>query len=424
MSTTEELQKTTGAVPEAAAKKPSPNEAAAATPSKPLFHRPLVVMIIALVVIAGLVFTATIMASVLTHETTDDAFIDAHVVSIAPKVSGKILSVSVQDNQEVKKNQPLFEIDPEDYLSMEAQKKASLEVAIAKQNSADASVRQSEAHMKTIALVMEAAKAMQDAAQVSADLAHSDLKRSQSLVSGKVVSAQDFEHTKSASDTADANLLAKVKEVDSAVAYVDEAKAQAASTAAQAAAAAAEVNEARAALAQSELQLSYTKVVAPDDARVTGKAVEPGDYVQVGQALMVLVQHDVWITANYKETQITHMRPGQQVDISVDAFPERKLRGHVDSIQAGSGARFSLLPPENATGNFVKVVQRVPVKIVFDEQSDVLRLLGPGMSAVPEVRVKDEFPTALVVFVVAGLAILVVIVAALFWLNKTAARNS
>ena len=172
-------------------------------------------------------------------------------------------------------------------------------------------------------------------------------------------------------------------------------------------------------LAQAELQLSYTKAVAPEDGRVTTKAVEPGDYVQVGQNLMGLVTPEVWVTANFKETQITHMHPGEPVTVSVDAYPDRELNAHIDSIQAGSGARFSLLPPENATGNFVKVVQRVPVKIVFDEKPEVQQVLGPGMSAVPDVRVKSSTGPALVITVLAAIVILAVVVAALAWLKKT-----
>jgi membrane fusion protein, multidrug efflux system len=191
-----------------------------------------------------------------------------------------------------------------------------------------------------------------------------------------------------------------------------------ASTAAQAVAAQAEVTQAKAELAQAQLQRSYTTVTAPEDGRVTSKAVDAGDYLQIGQTLLALVPHEVWVTANFKETQITLMRPQQEVMVQVDAYPDRKLRAHVDSIQAGSGARFSLLPPENATGNFVKVVQRVPVKIVFDELMDVQRELGPGMSAVPEVKVKGEAGPLLIVACVAGLAILAVIVLTVFWLGK------
>src|SRR5258706_3501854 len=151
---------------------------------------------------------------------------------------------------------------------------------------------------------------------------------------------------------------------------------------------AAQIGQYEAAVHQAELDLSYTKLYAPESGRVTRKSVEPGAYVQVGQTLFSIVPDRVWVVANFKETQLRHMRPGQPATVTVDAYPDRVFTGHVDSIQAGSGARFSLLPPENATGNYVKVVQRVPVKIVIDERADPQHVLGPGMSAVPQVRVR------------------------------------
>jgi len=143
-----------------------------------------------------------------------------------------------------------------------------------------------------------------------------------------------------------------------------------------------------AAVRQAELDLSYTKIYAPQSGRITRKSVEPGAYVQVGQTLFSIVPDQVWVVANFKETQLRYMQPGQPATVRVDAYPDKLFRGHVDSIQAGAGARFSLLPPENATGNYVKVVQRVPVKIVIDEPPDPKRVLGPGMSVVPEVKVR------------------------------------
>jgi membrane fusion protein (multidrug efflux system) len=143
-----------------------------------------------------------------------------------------------------------------------------------------------------------------------------------------------------------------------------------------------------AAVRQAQLELSYTKIVAPEAGRITQRSVEPGRYVQVGQPLLSIVPDRLWVVANFKETQLHAMRPGQAVAITVDAYPTRTFRGHVDSIQAGAGAAFSLLPPENATGNYVKVVQRVPVKIVFDDPPDPHDVLGPGMSVVPTVTVR------------------------------------
>jgi membrane fusion protein (multidrug efflux system) len=157
---------------------------------------------------------------------------------------------------------------------------------------------------------------------------------------------------------------------------------------AQAQTAGATIDQLRAEVAQAELELSYTKVYAPATGRVTRKSVDEGILVQPGQVLLAVVQGDVWVTANFKESQLGRLQPGQYVDINVDAYPDKVFKAHIDSIQAGTGARFSLLPPENAAGNYVKVVQRVPVKIVFDEVPDQRHLLAPGMSVVPEVKVK------------------------------------
>ena len=150
----------------------------------------------------------------------------------------------------------------------------------------------------------------------------------------------------------------------------------------------AQVDLARKKADSTELDLSYTRIAAPIAGKVTHKAVEIRTYVRVGQPLLAIVPNDFWVTANFKETQLTHMRPGQKAEVRVDAYPGKAFRAHVDSIQAGTGARFSLLPPENATGNYVKVVQRVPVKIVFDEPADSLPMLSPGMSVVPAVETR------------------------------------
>jgi len=167
----------------------------------------------------------------------------------------------------------------------------------------------------------------------------------------------------------------------------------------------AQYREAQTSVQSAQLDLSYTKLYAPADGRVTRKAVEPGDYVQIGQTLLSIVPTDVWVVANFKESQLKHMKPGQPARITIDALG-RTFAGHVDSVQAGSGARFSLLPPENATGNYVKVVQRVPVKIVFDEALPAGQTVGPGLSVVPEVRVASfSLPAWLIALVASALAI-------------------
>jgi membrane fusion protein (multidrug efflux system) len=200
---------------------------------------------------------------------------------------------------------------------------------------------------------VDQARAKSASARAEAAKTAADLKRAQALFAKDEASRQDLDHAVAAAEGA-----------------------------------AAELAQDEAALRQTELDLSYTKIAAPEDGRITRKAVEAGAYVSVGQAMLALVPHQSWVVANFKETQLTRMRPGQRADIVVDAYPDQTLRGHVDSIQAGTGARFSLLPAENATGNYVKVVQRVPVKIMLDDELSGGRLLAPGMSVEATVELK------------------------------------
>ncbi len=307
------------------------------------------------------------------YETTDDAFIDGHVISIAPQVSGQVVTLLVKDNETVKQGTVLYQIDPRDY-----------EVKMA-QAQAERAAAQSRLDQAKAQFAVDSAKASQElasvtAAQADAIRAQSDLQRYQSVESRAVARSQ-------------VDLVQD--QASSAAAEVDVAKNRAAAAAAQVDLAQADIKtaEANVALAdahirQAALDLSYTKVTAPEDGIVTHRSVETGNYVQPGQPTLAIVPQQLWVTANFKETQLARMHPGQTVEISVDAYPGRTFHGHVDSIQAGSGAQFSLLPPENATGNYVKVVQRVPVKIVFDEVMDAAHPLGPGMSVVPAVKVK------------------------------------
>jgi membrane fusion protein (multidrug efflux system) len=215
------------------------------------------------------------------------------------------------------------------------------------------------------------------------------------MVEAGAVSRQEYDHARAQAAVSRAKLLSARKNIDTQSAEIRQAvaSAQAAEDGLRQALAVvekrqAEAREAEAEVRQAELDLSYTRITAPSAGFVTKKAVEPGAYVQVGQKLLSVVGRDVWVVANFKETQIAGMKPGQPVDIEVDAYPGVTFRGHVDSIQRGTGSRFTLLPPENATGNYIKVVQRVPVKIVLDRQngSDGY-LLAPGMSVIPDVNV-------------------------------------
>jgi membrane fusion protein, multidrug efflux system len=384
----------------------------------PLLHGRGVVIAAAVVAALAIIYVATIFFHNLTHESTDDAFIDAHVVSVAPKIAGKIAAVEVSDNELVKKGQILLEIDSRDVDAEVARKRAALEVAKARLENAQMSAEQAEAHVRTLEAAYAAAEASTAAAAAETAKQRGDLARNSGLIASGAISKQDFQHSQSDTTSSEATLESKKKQLQAAAAYAEEGKKQAGSARAQVSAGKAEVTAAEAELHQAELQKSYTKIPAPEAGRVTNKSIEPGNYVQVGQPLFAIVQQHVWVTANFKETQLSEMRPGQPAEVEVDAYPGRNLRAHVDSIQAGSGAHFSLLPPENATGNFVKVVQRVPVKIALDEQPDVTQVLGPGMSAVPDVKVRSSLGPAIKVSVVAGVAILLLFGATFFWLRR------
>jgi membrane fusion protein (multidrug efflux system) len=239
---------------------------------------------------------------------------------------------------------------------------------------------ESQAQVKVSQAKVAQAQAAVTSADAEAQRATEDLNRYETVES-RAVSKSAFDQARAQARSASANLEAARSQAQAAESEV--ALSQAAVVTAAAA-----IQQAEAKLQQAELNLSYTKIVAPLAARVTARTVQLGNYVQPGQALLALVPRNVWVTANFKETQLTRMHAGQPVELGVDAYPNRKFKGKVDSLQTGTGARFSLLPPENAVGNYVKVVQRVPVKIVFDELLPTNLDIAPGMSVVPEVKVK------------------------------------
>ncbi|HEX9409609.1 MAG TPA: HlyD family secretion protein [Methylomirabilota bacterium] len=400
----------------------APESVQSSRPPRPWYRRRGRLLLIAVVVLVLILVGAHYLRHALTHESTDDAFIEAHVVSVSPKVSNYVSSVRVDDNWHVKQGDLLVELDARDYEARLAQAQANLAASVAQHRGAainirvvgttsSAAVQQAEAGVQTAQRQvdgarsrLEQARAQVMAAQAEAVRAAEDLKRYKELLDVGGVSRQEHDNAAAASTTAAANLAAARQNEQATAdalrqteAQLNEAKArltsakaapdQVAQSRAQAEQLGAQTNQLEAAVQQALLDLSYTKIVAPVAGRITRKSVEPGAYVQVGQTLFSIVPDQVWVVANFKETQLRHMRAGQPVTVSVDAYPDKKFKGHVDSIQSGTGARFTLLPPENATGNYVKVVQRVPVKIVIDEQADPAYVLGPGMSVVPEVKV-------------------------------------
>jgi membrane fusion protein, multidrug efflux system len=306
-------------------------------------------------------------------ETTDDAFVEAHVPSVAPQVSGRVAQLLVEDNQEVKQGQVLLEIDPRDYESALSQAQANLAAARSRlaQSKAQFAVDQAKADEEHADLA---------AVDAQAAYAETNLARLEAIGDNGVSQDQI--------DVGQTQLRSTAADVQVELNKINAAEAQAALSKASVVTAEANARQNEAALEQAELNLSYTKITAPESGYVTHRTVEQGSYIQPGQALLAIVPRHVWIVANFKETQLKHMRAGQPVTVHVDAYPQLKFTGHVDSVQHGSGATFSLFPPENATGNYVKVVQRVPVKIVLDDVSDANVVIGPGMSVEPKVRVE------------------------------------
>ncbi|SPE63308.1 Efflux transporter, RND family, MFP subunit [Verrucomicrobia bacterium] len=354
---------------------PAPPTVRAAPPQPRNRRRPwrlVALLVILLAIIGAALYYWFFMRP---YESTDDAFIDADVVQIAPQVPGHVATLLVRDNQGVKQGELLLEIDPRDYDAGLAQAQASLLAAQTRLEQARAQVNADQAKV-------EQAQANRTAAQTEAERAQADLKRYQSIPK-PAVSRTQF-------DLATAQARSNDAAVEAARSAIAAAQAQVTLSQAAIQTAAADVERNKAAVREAEIELSYTKVAAPIDGFVTHRTVQAGDYVQTGQALLALVPSNPWVIANFKETQLTQMHPGQPVTVHVDAYPNHAFHAHVDSIQRGSGARFSLLPPENATGNYVKVVQRVPVKILFDDPPDPNLPLGPGISVEPKVRVLDE----------------------------------
>jgi membrane fusion protein (multidrug efflux system) len=372
------------------------------------------------------------------HKSTDDAQIDGHITQIASRVSGPIVKVSVDNNVRVRAGDLLVQIDPRDYEVAVARARAELADAQANSiaattgvpvarvetragvSNASGGVEEAEAAVQGADQQVESARANLLAAQshqvekeAAATKAAHDVERYQSLVQKDEIPRQQFDaavsqatSARAAADAAKSDIVAAqgavgvaeqrarqargaAAQANASLATAQTAPQQLQITQARAASAEARVKQAEAALAQAELNLRYTTVNAPTDGVVSRKTAEVGQVVQVGQPLLALVSvTDVWVTANFKETQLRLMRDGQPATVEVDGLGGKEFKAHVDSIAAATGARFSLLPPENATGNYVKVVQRVPVKIVLEPGQDPDRLLRPGMSVTPTVYVR------------------------------------
>ncbi|OSN04042.1 HlyD family secretion protein [Lonsdalea iberica] len=354
------------------------NPDSAPTERKTPGKKPLIILAIVVVVmlIIGLFFWLTSR----NIETTDDAFTDSDAVTIAPKASGYVTQLSVKDNQFVKQGDVLVIIDPRDNTAQRDQAQAQLGLAMAQLHQAQAAL-----DLAKVQYPAQKDQALATLAKAQANYlnAQEDDKR-QRGVDPRATSQRNI-------DAAGAQLRSARAEWESAKAQVEVASQVALQIRQQATNVEArqrQVEQAQAQLNTANLNLSYTEVRAPYDGFITRRNVQVGSLVQPGTALFSLVSPNTWITANFKESQLERMRPGDKVNITVDAWPDMKLEGHVDSIQMGSGSRFSAFPAENATGNYVKIVQRVPVKIVIDKGLDPQRPLPLGLSVEPKVTVE------------------------------------
>jgi membrane fusion protein (multidrug efflux system) len=357
------------------------------------------------------------------YESTDDAQVDGHINSISARVSGHVVKLNVQDNQYVQAGTVLVEIDPADYQvaydkakadfadAQAAAVAAGVTVPITSVNTSsqvsasEADVQSARAGIQVARQQFEAAKAQLQEAEANDVKAQNDLGRYKQLVEKQEISQQQYDQAVAAAKASAASVAAarassdgaqqqvtqaegKLVQAEANYRYANTAPKQMQITRAKATSALAEAQRKKADLDQAELNLQYTKIIAPVNGIVSNRTVEVGQNVAPGQELMKVINlDDIWITANFKETQLRNMRMGQRVTINVDANG-RDYKGKVDSIAGASGARFSLLPPENATGNYVKVVQRIPVKIVLDPGSNNDHQLRPGMSVTPKVQIR------------------------------------
>jgi membrane fusion protein (multidrug efflux system) len=330
------------------------------------------VLVIVALIIAAIVAVVVYWLNTSGYESTDDAFIDARTVSISAQVGAAIVEVPVTDNQLVEPGAVLVRLDDRDYKAQVDQAIAQVEQARGNLANVDAQIAAQQARIDQAEKQTAQANAALSFAQQQEQRYSNLVKNGAATVEAAQQYASGLLQAEANYAAAQANAVATAKQLPVLQAQREIAQAQ--------------WEQARANKDQADANLSRTLITAPVAGRVARLSAAKGNYAAVGQTLMMFVPRDIWITANFKETQLLNIRPGNPVDITVDTYPNRTFKGRVDSIQAGSGTAFSLLPAENATGNYVKIVQRVPVKIVFDEPPDVL--LGPGMSVVPTVRTK------------------------------------
>lgn len=332
--------------------------------------RVIIPLIIVAILFCCLVFS---FFNSLKYQTTDDAFVEGRLISIAPKVSGQIISLLVDDNDFVKKGELIAQIDPRDYKNKVKELEGALRMAKANKDVSENDIEKSEADLSHSEKNLSSAK-------YKLEFAEKDFDRYSKLKKEGICTKQEYDASKTKLDVAK-------EEYNQAKDRQNAMNASLKSVTSKNEAASANIEKIEAELEQAKLLLSYTEIYAPCDGNVSSRSVEEGNYVNIGQPLMAIVSPEVWVVANYKETQLAHMKKNQDVIIKIDTFGGKKFKGKVDSIQRSSGAKASLFPPENAVGSYVKVVQRIPVKIKFSEDYSDYNIT-PGMSVIPKVKIR------------------------------------
>lgn len=323
------------------------------------------------------------------HITTDDAFIEGRIHMVASKINGTVKAVYVRDNQFVRKGDPLIEIDPIDYEVKVKEALSGVDAERAKLSEIEARIEVSRRQLSEIVAAIETAKANLALQEATLNQAEREFKRAEELYREEIISKERYEKAETSYRVAVAQVRAAREQLRMAEMNLISQQAIVIQTEAAKKTQYSAIRQKEALLKEAELNRGYTRICSPSDGYTTKKSVEIGNQIRAGQPLMAVVPlNDIWIVANYKETQLEKIRPGQEVKIKVDAYPGKRFRGKVESIMSGTGSVFSLFPPENATGNYVKVVQRIPVKIVLDGDTDPQHLLRIGMSVVPTIIVK------------------------------------
>lgn len=361
--------------------------ATAEAPAKRKLNKRFMI-ILALMILVGGTFGVVKYIHAQHHEETDDAQVEANISPVIPRTAGYITDVRIRDNQTVKKGDTLVILDNRDYLIRVEQAEAALAAAESSLGVARANTTASQANISTSAASVGTADAQIEAARVNVRRTTQDYERYANLVKDHSITQQQFEQAEAAKQTAERQLAVLEQQRRVASQQTSAVASQSRATAEGISVAEANIRQRRADVENAKLNLSYTVITAPSDGLVSRVNVQPGQFVQPGQMLFAVVLNDqLWVVANFKETQIEKMKEGAEVEVSVDAYPDHTFKARLASFAPATGARFSLLPPDNASGNFVKVVQRVPVRIEFTDNNDaMLKKLRAGMNVAVDVH--------------------------------------